>query len=136
VRDAVLDSSVVLKWLDPTEERHRAPAQALARAYEDGRLRVTAPRFLLLELMNVLGRRLRRDGDDLAGLAAVLGALRFDLVEPPLADVARWTSRGLTAYDAAYVAVAEAAGLEVITDDREMVDLAPEIARSLAEAAA
>jgi predicted nucleic acid-binding protein len=136
MREAVLDSSVVLKWLDPDEERHRAPARALARAYDEGRLRVTAPRFLLLELMNAFGRRLRPDGDRLVALAAVLEDFRFELVDPPLSDVARWTARGLTAYDAAYVAVAEAAGIELITDDGEIVAVAPEIARPLAAATA
>jgi predicted nucleic acid-binding protein len=135
MREAVLDSSVVLKWFDPTEERHQAQALALGRAYEEGKLRVTSPRFLLLEVMNVAGRSWRRDGEELAEVAAMLDDLRFDLVDPPLADVARWTARGLSAYDAAYVAVAEAAGIELVTDDRAILDVAPGVARPLADAA-
>jgi predicted nucleic acid-binding protein len=42
---------------------------------------------------------------------------------------ARWTARGLTAYDGAYIAVAEAIGTTLITDD----DLVVEIAQPLAE---
>lgn len=135
MRELVLDSCVVLKWIDPTEERHAAQALALSRAFEEGRLRVTAPRFLTLEVLNVVGRTWRRDADELAATAAMLDGLRFDLVEPQLADVARWTARGLSSYDAAYVAVAEAAGIALVTDDAEVLDVAPDIARPLAEAA-
>lgn len=135
MRAAVLDSSVVLKWIDSTERRHQAAAQTLCRAYEEGRLRVTAPRFLMLEILNVVGRRWRRDGDELATIAAMLDALRFELVDPALGDVARWTAHGLSAYDAAYVAVAEANGVALVTDDTEILELAPEIARPLADIA-
>lgn len=134
MNEAMLDSSVVLKWLDPSERRHQAPARALRRAYEEGVLRVTAPRFLTLEILNVVGRRWRRGADELTAIAALLGSLRFDLVDPVLGDVARWTARGLSAYDAAYVAVAEAAGVALVTDDAEILQVAPEIARPLAEA--
>ncbi len=134
MRDVVLDSSVLLKWLDAGELRHQAAAQALAREFEEGRLRVTAPRFLMLEVLNVVARRWRLDAAEVAAIAQLLDGLRFDLVEPRLTDVARWTAHGLTAYDAAYVAVAEAAGIQLITDDREMLAVAPGIARSLADA--
>ncbi len=34
--------------------------------------------------------------------------------------IARWSGRGLTAYDASYVAVAEETGVPVIADDAEI----------------
>ena len=45
--------------------------------------------------------------------------------------MAHWTANGLTAYDAAYVAVAEQTGLVLITDDRDIPKHAPEIALAL-----
>src|SRR6185503_8757493 len=62
-------------------------------------------------------------------LAEALDDLSFDLVEPDLGAAARWVAVGLTAYDAAYVAVAEAAALPLITSDRTILDVAPGIAR-------
>jgi predicted nucleic acid-binding protein len=134
MRELVLDAAVVLKWFDPAETRHAAPARALRTAYEAGRLRVLAPRLLLLEVVNVIGRRRRWPADALAQAAGELEASRIVLSEPALADVARWTARGLTAYDAAYVALAEQAGVELVTDDRALLDVAAGIARPLADA--
>jgi predicted nucleic acid-binding protein len=133
--EAVLDASVVLKWFSPTDERHGEAARALRAAYEAGELRLLAPGLLALELLNVAGRSWRWPADALAALADALAALRIELVDPALADVARWAGRGLTAYDAAYVAVAEAAGVELVTDDREILAVAAGVARPLARAA-
>jgi predicted nucleic acid-binding protein len=134
MRELALDASIVLKWFDATEAGHAGAARALRSAYEAGRLKVFAPRLLLLEVLNVIGRRWRWEASALAAAATALGALRIELTDPRLDDVARWTARGLTAYDAAYVAVAEAAGVELVTDDAEILAVAPAIARGLAEA--
>jgi len=61
-----------------------------------------------------------------------LPELGFELVEPELPDIAHWSARGLTAYDAAYAAAAEHTGVELITDDAEIVPVAPELAVALA----
>jgi predicted nucleic acid-binding protein len=45
--------------------------------------------------------------------------------------VARWAANGLTAYDAAYVVVAEQAGVKLITDDEQIVASAPTVAAAL-----
>ncbi len=68
----------------------------------------------------------------LADLAAGLDDLGFELSEPDLARVAYWTAQGLTAYDGAYVAVAEVTGTRLITDDELIVATAGQIAQSLA----
>jgi predicted nucleic acid-binding protein len=134
MRELALDASVVLKWFDATEARYEGPARGLRTAYEAGRLQIFAPRLLLLEVLNVIGRRWRWEASALAAAATALGALRIEFADPRLDDVARWTARGLTAYDAAYVAVAEHAGVELVTDDGEILAVAPGIARPLAQA--
>jgi predicted nucleic acid-binding protein len=135
VREVALDSSVILKWFTAVEEEHQDRARAFQGAFAEGRLRIIAPRLLMLELLNAAAHGWRWSGDQLAALAEDLGELRFELVDPALADVARWAARGLSAYDAAFVAVAEAAGVELVTADRRIVQLAPAVARSLADAA-
>lgn len=42
-----------------------------------------------------------------------------------------WTARGLTAYDAAYVALAEAEAVRLVTDDDRILAVAPAVAMSL-----
>jgi predicted nucleic acid-binding protein len=131
--EAVLDASVILKWLRSEGERHADAAVALKTAFEAGDLSVAAPTFLRLEILNVAGRRWRLPTDALRRIAAGLDDLRFNFVEPPLLRIAYWTSEGLTAYDAAYVAVAEAIGVPLITDDDRIPLIASGIAKRLGD---
>jgi predicted nucleic acid-binding protein len=133
VRDVVLDASVVLKWFRAEGESHVEAARALRAAFAAGDLLVFAPSLLLLEIVNVAGRRWGWQETALAELAASLDALGLELVDPDLSRVARWTARGLTAYDAAYVAVAEAATIELVTDDELILVTAPGVATPLAD---
>jgi predicted nucleic acid-binding protein len=133
VTEAVLDASVVIKWFRSDGERHVDPARVLRRSFEAGELIVFTPPLLRLEIVNVAGRRWRWDEAALVDLAASLDELGFEQTEPDLVRVARWTARGLTAYDGTYVAVAEAVGTPLITDDDLIVEIATEIAQPLAE---
>lgn len=130
--EVVLDASVVLKWFRADGERHLEPARSLRTAFEAGDLIVFAPPLLRLEIVNVAGRRWGWIESALVELAAALDELGFELIDPELARVAHWTARGLTAYDAAYVAVAEANNTPLVTDDDLVVAVAGEVATALA----
>lgn len=130
--EVVLDASVVIKWFRAEGERHVEPARALRTAFEAGKLIVIAPPLLRLEIVNVAGRRWRWNETALVDLASALDDLGFELVEPELARVARWTAGGLTAYDGAYVALAETTGAQLVTDDDHIVEVASRIAQPLA----
>lgn len=127
----VLDASVVLKWFHSAGEKHVEAARELRGRFEAGELHVLAPPLLCLEVLNVAARRWRWSRAQLEQLAGALPGLGFELLEPGLAGVARWASEGLTAYDAAYLAVAEQTGAQLVTDDGEMVRTAPELAVAL-----
>ena len=131
MNESVLDASVVIKWFRSEGERHVDAARSLRRAFESGALLVVAPSLLQLEIVNVAGRRWGWNETALVDLAAALDDLGFELREPDLERVARWTARGLTAYDAAYVALAEAEGLQLVTDDDRVVARAPQVAVGL-----
>lgn len=131
--EAVLDASVVIKWFRSEGERHVDDARALRRSFEAGKLIVFTPPLLRLEIVNVAGRRWRWEEAALVDLAAALDELGFEHTEPDLMRVAHWTAQGLTAYDGAYVAVAEAIGTRLITDDDLIVEIAEDTARPLAE---
>ncbi len=129
--EAVLDASVVLKWFHAEGERHLDDARRLREQFGAGELRVLAPRLLWLELLNVAARRWSWPQPQLEQLAGTLEQLGFEVLEPELAGVARWAANGLTACDAAYVAIAEQTGVQLITDDAEIVASAPKIATAL-----
>lgn len=124
MREAVLDASVVLKWFAPSSEPGAGQAVRLRRSYRDGRLAVTVPSMLQLEVINVAGRRWSWDLERLIELALSLEDLGFEVGEPDLDGVARWTAEGLTAYDAAYVALAESRRLPLVTDDERILGVA------------
>lgn len=131
MREAVLDASVVLKWFHRGGEAQAEAARTLREEFEAGELRILAPPLLWLEIINVAARRWRWDASQLEALATSLSELGIELVEPEPETVARWAGRGLTAYDAAYVAVAEETGVSVITDDAEICQVAADLAAPL-----
>jgi predicted nucleic acid-binding protein len=134
VRECVLDASVVLKWFRTDGEEQLAEAHRVRSRFESGKVRVLAPALLWLEALNVAARQWRWSAEDLERLADTLPALGIVIVDPELSAVARWAGRGLTAYDAAYVALAEQTGTQLITDDARLVSHAPGLAVALAEA--
>jgi predicted nucleic acid-binding protein len=90
------------------------------------------PRLLFLELLNVAGRRWQWPEAALLELGRSLADLGLEVREPGLDSVARWVARGLTAYDAAYVALAEAGGVQLVTDDDLILQVAAGVATPLA----
>lgn len=129
--EVVLDASVLLKWFNDREEANLKQARALRNHFENGLLRALAPPLLWLEVLNVAARSWRWEHARVGHLAATLPQLGIEAIEPDLAGVARWAAVGLTAYDAAYVALAEQTGTGLITDDQQIVRLAPKVASSL-----
>lgn len=131
MNEAVLDASVVLKWFHSEGERNVEAAREIRGRYEAGAIYVLAPPLLWLELVNVAARSWRWSGKQLDDLAATLPQLGFEIVQPGLPRLASWAASGLTAYDAAYVTVAEEAGVQLVTDDAGIVRAAPETAVAL-----
>lgn len=131
--EAVLDASVVLKWFHAEGERHVAQARRLRARFQAGELRVLAPSLLWLEMLNIAGRRWGWSGVELEALAGTLPNLGFQMQEPRPPEIAHWVARGLTAYDAAYVAVADDAGVKLITDDEEIIRCATKTAAALGQ---
>ena len=91
---------------------------------------MTIPGLLFLELLNVAGRQWRWQEETLLEFAEELDSTKFELLDPDLVRIASWVARGLTAYDASYVALAEQLDVPLITLDRVILEVAPDVARS------
>jgi predicted nucleic acid-binding protein len=96
-----------------------------------GELAILVPPLLFLELLNVAARRWLFSSEALQQLADYLAFLAFVVRQPSLGTVARWTARGLTAYNACYLALAEERRTVVVTDDEQILEVGEEFARSL-----
>lgn len=131
MREFVLDASVMLLWF-ARPSAASASARQLRAEFERGELAILAPPLLPLEILNVCGRRWGWDFQALQELAGALEDLAVELVQPGLSSVARWVGEGLTAYDAAYVAVAEEASVPLLTADADILRVAGSVARPLA----
>jgi predicted nucleic acid-binding protein len=91
---------------------------------------VAVPALLFLELLNIAGRW-GWEEEALLELATALDDLLFEVAEPELQSIASWVARGLTAYDAAYVALAEERSQPLVTDDQTIVAIAGDVAQPL-----
>ena len=120
----MLDASVVTKWFTTDLDNGSQAAQHLKEEFDAGELLPVVPPLLFLELLNTAARRWHWSPEQLQRMSNGLETLSFDVREPPLSAVARWAGRGLSAYDASYVALAEALGLVVITTDRQILEVA------------
>ncbi len=123
----------MLKWFQADTERHVQAARRLRASFQEGTLVVFAPPLLYIEILNVAGRRWHWEHSALVELAYSLESLAFDLREPHLGNIAEWIGAGLTAYDATYVAIAQADAIPLVTDHARILSVAPTIARSLAD---
>ena len=118
----VVDASVAAKWF-LIEVHHQE-----ARRIVDGRNELHAPDLFLVEMDNVLCKRLRRGEITAAAAGRIRGGLRRSSVRlrpfGPLLDsayaIAAETGRGI--YDCLYVALAALVGGPMVTADRRLYD--------------
>jgi predicted nucleic acid-binding protein len=114
----VVDASVAAKWF--LDEPQHEEARALITSGDD----LVAPEFLLLEVANILWKKIRRSEVDLPTAQANLKALRRG--EPEFVDSRLLMARALDLadelehpiYDCLYLALARAEKAQVVTADQ------------------
>jgi len=124
----VLDTSVVIKWFRQ-EEVLASQALALREAYLDGRVRVCVPTLLLYEVANLLIYKGELRTEEVQQALQSLFDLGLEFVPPtsPILQRAVEIARTYdsTAYDAVFVALAEALAASFVTADGRLArDLA------------
>lgn len=115
----VVDASVALKWC--VDEPGSAEAVAV-----HGR-RLLAPDYLLVEVANVLCRKLRRGEATVPQVRAAMQTLpdAFDLLAPAPELLTRAVELAVAlqhpVYDCLYLALAERENAEMVTDDAKLL---------------
>jgi len=129
---ACVDASVVAKWYFDEELSDRA--RVLERAYEEGHLELAAPDVLFYECMNILRGKAYEGqctADEASRIAQRILGVRWQLVPGPvLAERALrlcLQRGGLVVYDAAYVALAAALGVDFWTADVRLARLTADL---------
>jgi predicted nucleic acid-binding protein len=117
----VLDASVLAALY--VDDPASAESEALLARLAPGRDEVHAPDFMLIEVANVLWKRVRR-GELVAAdaMTAIADCSAAAIRSHPAGALARPAlglalAHGLTAYDATYVALAAAIGGVVVSND-------------------
>ena len=122
--DVVVDTSTVVKWYIP--EQHHEQARALRDDFLNGKHDLCAPALMPFEAVNALNYSGHYDGERLHEAAHSLDNYGIELVSfgsiGPLAEIV--SSVDITAYDAAYVALAaELDGTAYTADGKLLQDL-------------
>jgi len=118
----IVDASVILCAFFPDEQQ--VQAQALIRDHVTGRVRLAAPTLILYEVTNAVVQAIRREritdekGKDILTAFDGLGIRMEPVTWRQMWPLARRFDR--SAYDAAYLALAEARGETLITGDLRM----------------
>ncbi|MBK6846191.1 MAG: type II toxin-antitoxin system VapC family toxin [Proteobacteria bacterium] len=115
----VVDASVIVAWFF-TDEPERQAALRVREAICEQPERWVIPPLLLTEAVHVLARKSARDERFVAqavGVLLRLGLRTIALSEPALARAVHWSCRGLSGYDATYLALAEDLGGCWVTSD-------------------
>ena len=119
----IVDASVILMAFFP-DEAGQAQAQALIRAHALGTIELRGPDLLAHEVTNAVLQAVRRKRITLATAQEILTA--FDdlmILLEPVAPVKVLTTAhrfGRSAYDAAYLTLAETLDTDFITGDRRL----------------
>jgi len=129
VRAFVVDSSVAAKWLPPlNNELLASEARALLTDWTRGKIELSVPDLLLIEVANVLSKAARSGRCKPAEARAALKILiSYRLPVAPSATLLELALRiGVeyerTVYDSIYVALAVQSGRELITADEKLAN--------------
>jgi predicted nucleic acid-binding protein len=121
----VVDASVAYKWCYREDEEGVAQADELLEDHHAGRVMISGPTSLPVELANAL-RYSRQSPERIAELIDLIDAVHLHLyyTDPELLKSATRLAleHRLSVYDAVYLALAERLSCPLITSDRKAFD--------------
>lgn len=118
-----------MRWFTDDRSRPNRAARALRDEFEAGTLVVIVPSVARLDLLDAAAEHL--SAGRLASFADAAERIGFEYREPAPSDVASWLTRGLTAAEAAYAAVASANDLRLVTANPRLLAVAAPVVQPL-----
>ncbi|MHB8859029.1 MAG: type II toxin-antitoxin system VapC family toxin [Thermoleophilia bacterium] len=124
MRSAVLDTSVLIKWVHQEDEENLGEALLLRKAYLDGKLEIIIPDLAIYEFSNFLRFRsglpaalMQRLLDDFWSLGISIFPVDRELSQRALHFASLYS---LTVYDGAFVALSSLLETTLVTADRKL----------------
>jgi predicted nucleic acid-binding protein len=121
MKQYVVDASVILQWvLGNKRESDYEKAVALLETWTEGGIELSAPILWQYEVGNFLGRRLQEEAMDKMNLLLNLNIRNVAFTNEMFRRCFSWMrQRGVTFYDASYLAVAfEVQGTLITADEK------------------
>lgn len=122
MKAAVIDSSVVHKWLHALGESRAEEATHILHEHLEGSVTLMAPSFMPVEVANSLRWKRHIEHPEVIELIADLAAIDIALFDPTYERVNRATTlayeHGMSVYDALFLALAEELACPLVTADR------------------
>lgn len=120
----VLDASVCMKWFSSEDEKYVEKASSIRIQHRDGKIFLVAPDLLIYEVANALSYNPLFDSEKVSKAVKSLYKMDIKFVKPTLALVREAISirflKGITIYDAIYIALAEYINVQCITADKKL----------------
>lgn len=122
-KEVIVDASVVVKWF--VEEEYSREARLMRDAYANRLIDIAAPSLLPYEVLNALKYSGAFGEEELKEVAKTLEDFQLTLynLEGKLAEksVELAMRKGITIYDASYVALAQILNTELYTADEKLI---------------
>lgn len=124
MHEAVIDASVVLKWIPVPKEEKVEEAWEIYQHLMKGEISVFAPTFLLIEVLNILVHKRRADESKVKDSLRMLKESNINFesltVDDETATQRMMFQHGTTSYDSIYLALAKKKNCRLITYDSEL----------------
>ena len=119
----VVDASVVVKWF--VKEKYSKEALIIRESFIEGLVDIVVPSLLYFEVLNALKYSGAFGEDELKKVARILEDYQFTLYELEGAYAEKAVKiamrKGITIYDASYVALALIEGVDLYTADEKLL---------------
>lgn len=126
-KQLVIDVNIVLIWLNLQSPDLYKRAVKLFRASKKREIKLIAPDFLLIELINILKWRLKVGEKKIAKILEIISGTGILFVHPGVNQVRNLNhlvhSYNLTAYDAPYLFAAQENKCNLVTLDEKLLEV-------------